>query len=125
MLRLPYFKDNLRRAVLEIAIACETTVKQAFFDKTTLAGAAFEYLEDKGKVRITVKEMIDSVSKQTFGKSFREDHKSHYDNIDFIFRCRNKAAHRGELTYRDDSGAMHSVNNETLAIWWDSVIGTH
>jgi len=116
------FQDNLRRAVLEIAIACETTVKQAFFDKATLAGAAFEYLEDKGKVRITVKEMIDSVAKQTFGKSFREDNRSHYDNIDFIFRCRNKAAHRGELTYRDDSGVMHSVNNDTLAGWWDSVM---
>ncbi len=103
------FQDNLRRAVIEIAIACETTAKQ--------------YLEDHGEIhKVTVKDYIDRVAKQAFGKSFKEDNRSHYDNIDFIFRCRNKAAHRGELTYRDDSGVMHSVNKDTLAGWWDSAI---
>ena len=115
------FQDNLRRAVLEAAIACEVAVKQAFFAKATPAGAAFEFLEDKGKVHITIKDLIDPVAKQAFGRSFKEDARDHYENIDFLFRCRNKVAHRGELKYRDDSGE-HLVDNDILASWWESVV---
>jgi hypothetical protein len=114
------FQQNLRRAILETAIACEIAVKQAFFAKATPAGVAYEFLEDKGKVRVTAIELIDSVAKQAFGKSFKEDERVHFNNIDFLFRCRNKVAHRGELTYKDDSG-MHFVDNDTLAVWWESV----
>lgn len=45
---------NLRRAVLEMAIACEVAVNQAFFAKTPAAGLAFEYLEDKGHIRVSI-----------------------------------------------------------------------
>jgi hypothetical protein len=48
------FQDNLRRSTLETAIACETVVKQTFFAKATPSGAAYEYLEDKGKVHVTI-----------------------------------------------------------------------
>jgi hypothetical protein len=43
-------EGNLRRAVLELAISCEIAVKQKFFFTSTPSGAAFEYLEDKGRV---------------------------------------------------------------------------
>jgi len=115
------FEGNLRRAIMEIAIATETAVKQAFFAKATPAGAAYEYLEDKGRVRILVTDLISSVAKEAFGKSFREDEKSHYENIDFLFRCRNKVAHRGELTYKDDSGSVNPVDEKRLSEWWESV----
>lgn len=115
-------QENLRRAVLEMAIACETAVKQAFFAKTTPAGAAYEYLEDKRSLRVPVQDMVDSMAKLAFGKSFKEDETLHYKNIDFLFRCRNKVAHRGELTYRDDSGVMQPVNKDTLALWWESAL---
>lgn len=110
-----------RRAVLEMAIACETAVKQAFFAKATPAGAAYEYLEDKGKIHVTIIELISSVAEQAFGKSFKEDEMRHYENIDFLFRCRNKAAHRGELVYKDKSGILCSVDDNKLADWWESV----
>jgi hypothetical protein len=116
------FHNNLRRAVLEMAIACETAVKQAFFAKVTPAGAAYEYLEEKRNVRVPVKDMVDAMAKQAFGKSFKEDEKAHYEHVDFLFRCRNKVAHRGELTYRDDSGVVQSVNNDILADWWESAM---
>jgi hypothetical protein len=112
---------DFRRAVLEMAIACETAVKQAFFAKATPAGAAYEYLEDKGKVHVTIIELISSVAEQAFGKRFKEDEMDHYDNIDFLFRCRNKAAHRGELIYKDKSGILCSVDDSKLADWWESV----
>ncbi|MCX6677566.1 MAG: hypothetical protein NTU95_06430 [Methanothrix sp.] len=115
------FQGNLRRFVLETAIACETAVKQTFFAKATPSGAAYEYFEDKGKVHVSIPELIHSVAKQAFGKSFKEDEESHYNNIDFLFRCRNKVAHRGELIYRDGSGILHPVDKDKLEEWWESV----
>ena len=115
------FQDNLRRAVLEMAIACETATKQAFFAKTTPAGAAYEYLEEKQKIEASVMDLIHVVAKRAFGRSFKEEQASHYKNIDFLFRCRNKVAHRGELIYRDDSG-VHTVDKEMLAVWWESAL---
>ena len=115
------FQKNLRRAILETAIACEIAVKQTFFAKATPSVAAYEFLEDHGKVRVTVLDLIISVAKQAFGKSFKEDKESHYDNIDFLFRCRNKVAHRGELIYKDQSGILYSVDDDKLADWWESV----
>ena len=115
-------QDNLRRAVLEMAIACETAVKQTFFAKATPAGAAYEYLEEKRNVRVPVMDMVDAMAKLAFGKSFREDENTHYRNIDFLFRCRNKVAHRGELAYRDDSGILHPVTKSMLQVWWESVL---
>ena len=62
------FQDNLRRSILKTAIACETVVKQTFFAKATPSGAAYEYLEDKGKVHVTIPELIHSVAKQALEK---------------------------------------------------------
>jgi len=115
-------QNNLRRAVLEMAIACEIAVKQAFFAKATPAGAAYEYLEDKGRVHVPITELLHNVAKQAFGKSFKEEEPSNYNNVDFLFRGRNKVAHRGELVYRDGTGNLQSIDEETLAEWWESVM---
>lgn len=115
------FDGNHRRGILEMAIACELVVKQAFFTKTTPAGSAFEYLEDKGKVRISALEFINRVSEDAFGKSFKTEHPSDYINIDHLFRCRNKIAHRGEVFFKDDAGILHTPNQEILFQWWESV----
>lgn len=71
-------EDNFRRGILEMAIACELAVKQLFFTKTTPAGSAFEYLEDKGKVQVTVLEFISRVSEDAFGVSFKTESPEDY-----------------------------------------------
>ena len=63
---------------------------------------------------------LDAVAKHTLGESFKEANPTAFENIDLLFRCRNKVAHKGELTYRLDSGIQHSVNRETLETWWAS-----
>lgn len=111
---------KLRRAVLEMAIACEVAVKGAIFANSTTA-AAYEYLEDKGRVHTKVIELIDGVAKAAFGQSFKDVDPIAYKDIDHLFRARNKVAHRGELIYRDDCGAQHNVDRPTLAAWWVSI----
>lgn len=116
-------RGNVPRAVLEMAIACEIAVRQAFFAKATPAGAAFEYIEDKARIPVKVIDLVDGAVRQAFGESFKDAAPDAYRDIDFLFRCRNKVAHRGEPFYRDDKGAEHKVTRDTLEQWWSSAMG--
>lgn len=119
--RAALFQGNLRRAVLEMAIACEVATKQLFFKEATPAGDAFEYLEDKSKVNISVPEFLNKVSKAVFGTGFYDNHKKDWHNIEHLFQCRNKVAHRGVLRYNDQHGTPRNVDYETLLDWWSSL----
>jgi hypothetical protein len=114
-------RNNLRRGILEMAIACEIAVKQTFFAESTISGSAYEYLENKGRVRIKVIELIDQVASHTFGNSFKQFNERAYTDIDFLFRSRNRIAHRGEISYRDYQGKRHEPDKEILKEWWYSV----
>jgi len=112
---------KLRRAILEMAIACEVAVKGVFFSKSTTAGAVYEYLEDNRQVHVRVIDLINGAAKVAFGQSFKDLDPDAYKNIDFLFRARNKVAHRGERIYRDDGGTEYHVDRPTLEAWWESV----
>jgi hypothetical protein len=114
-------QGNLRRAVLEMAIACEVATKQLFFKDATPAGDASEYLEDKSKVNVSVPELLNKVSKAVFGTGFYDSQKNDWHNIEYLFQCRNKVAHRGVLRYNDQHGTPQTVDFETLRDWWDSL----
>ncbi len=120
--RTAYFEGNLQRSVLELAIACEIIVKRCFFKDDSPAGAAFDYLEDKAKVNVRVLELIDAVAQAAFGKSFKSECAGDYRNIDYFFRCRNKIAHRGELSLRDEAGNRVVPDKKLIESWFDSVL---
>lgn len=115
------FEGNLRRGVLELAIGCEILVKRSFFCQDTPAGAAFDYFEDKSLIKIRVIDLIHHAAKEAFGKSFKNDHPAHYMNIDHLYRCRNKIAHRGALSFRNDSGDFITVESNLVGDWWNSI----
>jgi len=114
------FEGNLRRCALEMAIACEVAVKQAFFARASVAGEAYEFLESSRKVSVSVPELIDGAAKQAFGESFRTVNLSAYASIVNLFQCRNKIAHRGEAWYRESNkgNVRHEIDKDTLAKWW-------
>ena len=116
-----WFEGSLRRAALELAICTEVLVKRHFFAKATPAGAAFDYLEDKARVSVRVLELIDAVAEVAFGKSYKKNEPSNYLYIDQLFRCRNKIAHRGELSFRDDAGNVVIVDAPMVESWWHAV----
>jgi hypothetical protein len=116
-----WFDGHLRRAVLELAICTEILVKRKFFAEASPAGAAFDYLEDKAKVSIRVLELIDAVAAEAFSCSFKRHNLGNFHKIDYLFRCRNKIAHRGELSYRDDSGTTVAVDASIVKGWWHAV----
>ncbi len=120
--RTASFEGNLQRSVLELAIACEIIVKRCFFKNDSPAGAAFDYLEDKAKVNVRVLELIDAVAKAAFGKSFKVECSEDYRNIDYLFRCRNKIAHRGELVLLDEAGNRLIPDRKLIENWFNSVL---
>lgn len=117
-----WFEGNLRRCVLELAIACEVISKRKFFSENSPAGVAFDYLEDKSRVSVKVLDIIDTLCLEAFSKSFKIEHKEKYQNIDYLFRCRNKVAHRGELTYRDVNGTPRIASEAIVNEWYESTL---
>lgn len=117
-----WFNENLQRTVLELAIGCEVVVKRRFFSEDSPSGAAFDYLEDKAKVNVKVLELIDAVAHAAFGKSFRTSNPDDYRKIDNLFRCRNKIAHRGVLSLRNDSAETIVPDKNMVADWFNSVV---
>lgn len=116
------FEGQLMLAVLLLAVATEVAVKLAFFGEGSIASDAFDFLEDKGKVEVSTIEMIHGVAKRAFGVSFQEAHPKDYEHISFLFRCRNKVAHRGRLLYSDGkNGPMRTLDRGTMNQWWNSV----
>jgi hypothetical protein len=115
------FERNLRRAVLGLAIASELAVERKFLSSDSPTVEAFEYLERTSRVGVRVVDFISDVAREAFGKSFKQDHPKHYVNIDHLFRCRNKVAHEGKLSYRDQQNGI-TADYELVARWWDSVL---
>lgn len=96
-------------------------VKRTFFAKASPAGSAFDYLEDKSKVSATVLQLLDAVAKEAFSISYKELKPIDYQSIDFLFRCRNKIAHRGELSFKDDGNKVIYVEASLVERWWLAV----
>jgi len=105
------YEGNIRRATVELAVACEVAVRQTFLSRDTAnAEALFDCLEDKARIRIL--ELIDKDAQDAIGQSFRKAHPKDYENIEDLFTARNKAAHRGQQT----------VTAEVLDEWWNSAL---
>jgi hypothetical protein len=116
------FRQNLRRGALQTAIACEIAVKQRFFGASSEASATWEYLEDKGRVRVSVTELVSKVSSHVFGRSLRDEDPDAFEKIDNLFRCRNKIVHRGIAAYRTDDGVEHAASLDSLKEWWEAAL---
>lgn len=115
------FEGNIRRAVLELAVSCEVFVKHPFFDHGSRAAQVVEAMEGKGKISIRVLELLDIGTAIIHGMSFKDSDKAAYQDIDHLFRARNKVAHQGKSEFRDDKGSTHVVDVKRLSKWWQSV----
>jgi hypothetical protein len=120
--RIAWYEGNMRRSILELAIATEISIKRRFFAASTPAGAAFDYLEDKGKTTIRAIDLIDAVAREAFSSSFKDDHPSQHKDIDHLFRCRNKIAHRGEAIFKDDKNNIIQADSDMVNSWYMSVM---
>lgn len=111
------FQGNLRRAVLETAIACEVMVREFFFPAGSPASAALEALRPVG-----ISDLIQKGAQAWAGTGFLDAHPEDYQRIELLMRCRNQAAHKGAVIYRrKDREPMRELDFDTLAEWWNAV----
>jgi len=115
------YEVHTLKAVLLLAITCEVAIKSKFFREESLSAIAFDYLEEKRQVEVTVIELIDHVAKRAFGQAFKEQDADAAKDIEHLFRCRNKVAHRARAEFKDDKGTLHQVGGTDLHKWWKSV----
>jgi len=116
------FQNNYRRAVLEMAMACELAIKRTYFSKSTAAGRAHEFMEDRQKISMNITDYIDGVAEFALGETFlKATSKGDFINIQHLFRGRNKIVHRGDLVFRDDKNKEHRIDHAVLVRWWISV----
>lgn len=115
------FNEDLRRAIFEMAIVCELSTKRKYFSEGGISGLAFDFFEDKGKIKITVLELISTVGAEALGESFKTKSPDDFKNIDYLFRCRNKVAHRGKALFKNYSGATVEPDLEMIKGWYKSV----
>ena len=115
------FQGNIRRAVLELAVACEVFVKRAFFRPGERSGQVYEALENKRMIDVRVLDLLDVGGTAALGQRFRDYDGAAYKDIDHLFRARNKVAHWGEAYFLDDAGRRHVVDIRLLSKWWGSI----
>ncbi len=115
------FDGRIPSAVLGLAVACEVAVKRTFFGQRAPGASLLEYFEDSNQVRGRTVELLDKGATHVFGASFRTAFPKAYADIDHIFRCRNKVAHRGLAMFRDEKGRTITVDPALLRRWWKSV----
>jgi hypothetical protein len=115
------FEGNGRRAVLELAVACEVFIKSTFLGRDARVARVYEALEDRGKINARVLDLIDIGGVAVMGTTFKAFDSAAHRDIDHLFRARNQAAHHGKVSYRDDAGLTHDVDFEVLKSWWISV----
>jgi hypothetical protein len=112
---------NFRRAVLDMAIACELYVKKVFFKTDVVSNAVFDYLIDNKKIEVNVMDLLHKIAKYVFAESFKEKFGKDYINLEYLFRARNKIAHQGEAHYTDQNGKKKTIDDNTLKEWWKSL----
>jgi hypothetical protein len=117
-----WYQGNYRRAVLDTAIGCELLIKRTLFPTDSLGATAFDYLEDRGAVRMRPLELLEGVCVEAFGKSFKKFDSEAFESLEELFRCRNKLAHRGEAIYADKQGKVHEAGAQAVERWWNSAM---
>jgi hypothetical protein len=112
---------HLRRSLIDAASACEIGVKTKLYTTGEPAASVFEYMENAGSIRMTIPEMISRVCEYAVGHNFKAEHPQDFENIDMLFRARNKAVHRGQLECRADDGSVITVDKALMRKWLRSV----
>ena len=113
--------NDINLGVILLAVCSEVAIKTAYFRRDPVVGEAYDYLEEKRQVEVTAIELITQVAKRAFGQAFKDSEPLASQRIEYLFRCRNKVAHRGQASFRDQAGVIQIPDENTLLEWWEAV----
>ena len=115
------FEGDHLLGVLQLAVAAEVAVKTAYFRRDPIVAEAYDFLEDKRHVEVSPIELVNQVAKRAFGERFSDHDANANQSLTYLFRCRNKVAHRGLAQYRDKDERLQVVDEVTIKNWWAAV----
>jgi hypothetical protein len=115
-----YYKNQIETAVMMLAVSTEVAIKRAFFHVDEATGAVFDYLQDIGKLNIPPKELISNVAARAYGRNFSEEFRGDYEQIEELFRCRNKVVHSAKTQYTSLKNKLATADRNSIARWWIS-----
>jgi hypothetical protein len=70
---------------------------------------------------VRVIDLLHGPALEAFSSSFKDTYPVEYQHLDYLFRCRNKVAHRALAQYRDEAGVVQFINRNILETWWQSI----
>jgi hypothetical protein len=112
--------NDLRKGIVNLCVTVDTAIKGKLFSGAP-SSSAFDYLDDKGKINLPLIEYLGPISNHALGESFKAFSLEDYKNIDYLIRCRNKVAHKGEIYFKLDNGVATKPNREMAEQWYLSV----
>jgi hypothetical protein len=91
---------DVRRAVLEAAIAAEILIKQHISRK---GGPIYEFIVEEHGLSFSVTTLFDKVLSCLGECSLKSEDPHRYNTLDYLFRTRNQIAHTGKCGFRHNS----------------------
>ena len=95
---LRFVSSDALRAVLMAAIACEVKAKINLRERASQEQKSMiEYmLSNQREITLTAAELFNSVMKASQGRSMQEDDEALFEDVQTLFKVRNRVAHQGQ-----------------------------
>jgi len=119
--RIAIAEGNTRRAILEMAIACEVGTKQIVSGSESYKSSVIDQLSESKLMNASNLDYIDKIPTILYGHSIKHDDKISYLTVKCLYKCRNSVVHEGKPQYKDDMGRVKNVDREVLIDMWNAV----
>lgn len=122
--RAAIFSKSLEILIINIAVALEVFTSRFCLEYARKIGKETDpYFECLFKRQGNfIVNYFKNIIPYLTSKGLSTEHKDQYEQIDFLFRTRNKIVHDGKLFYKDDVGIEHSVDYKKAHQFFLSVI---
>lgn len=111
-----YAREDLRRAIVDMAIGAELAVKEVLLSANSAGLDLWTHFEETGRLRIGVIEMIEAAG-EVSGLPFEG-----LDDLKTLFSCRDRAVHHGRLEFRArKKGPWIPADRGDAEDWWVAV----
>lgn len=112
---------DVRRAVLDAAIAAELLVKRHLQEK---GGNIYKLLVEEHSLGFSIVHLYDKVLMCLDQRSLKRDNSAIYDTIDYLFRTRNQLVHNGKCRHKNKKGKWQNVGIKEATRFLEAVTWT-
>lgn len=110
-------RSDYRRAVIDLAVACEVALKHRLLVHGSIAARTWQYLEQNRQLRIGVHDLL-----QAARNIAPQEPPSSSSMLPDLISCRDRIVHHGVVEYRrTKNDPWQAVDRATVTAWWSAV----